>query len=266
MDARQMFRDGRLTEAVAAMSEEVKKHPADSQRRGLLAEFLCLLGNFDKADLHLDAIADKDPEAAPGIAMFRQLIRAEQARRQFFAEGRVPECVGVPPETMRLSIEASVRVREGALADAAAILAKAEEGRPKCAGTSDGAAFEDFRDLDDLTAGVFEVLTSTGKYFWIPTDAVDSVEFRAPTRPRDLMWRRARMVVRGGPDGEVFLPAVYASAGPPTEDAARLARSTDWTGGDNAPVRGVGQRTYLVGEQARAIHEIREIRFAERTA
>jgi type VI secretion system protein ImpE len=46
-------------------------------------------------------------------------------------------------------------------------------------------------------------------------------------------------------------------------DAARLARSTDWTGGDGAPVRGVGQRTFLVGAEARPILELRTIAVGE---
>ena len=33
MDAAELFREGKLTEAVAAAQEEVKKHPADTQRQ-----------------------------------------------------------------------------------------------------------------------------------------------------------------------------------------------------------------------------------------
>ena len=79
--------------------------------------------------------------------------------------------------------------------------------------------FEDFRDIDDLTASFFEVLTSTGKYYWIPMERVEMIEFHAPERPRDLLWRRAHMVVRGGPDGEVFLPALYAGSHADPDDA-----------------------------------------------
>ena len=46
-----------------------------------------------------------------------------------------------------------------------------------------------------LTAGSFEVLTTTGKYYWIPTERVATVEFHPPKRPRDLLWRRATMSV-----------------------------------------------------------------------
>ena len=69
------------------------------------------------------------------------------------------------------------------------------------------------------------------------------------------------MIVRDGPDGEVYLPSVYS--GPAAAEAARLARITEWTGGDGAPVRGVGQRTFLVGEEALPILDLKELRFGE---
>ena len=80
-------------------------------------------------------------------------------------------------------------------------------------------------------------------------------------RPRDLLWRRAHLIVRGGPDGEVFLPVLYPGAAGEADEQIRLGRSTDWRGGDAVPVRGVGQRTFLVGEDARPILELQTVTF-----
>lgn len=261
MDAHELYRAGKLAEAVVAAGEAVKTQPGDSGRRGLLAELLLLAGNLDRADLQLDALTKADAQSAPHVAMLRQLVRAEQARRQVFAEGRLPEFLGPPPEGMKERLRAAVLLRSGPAGEAAKCLAAAEERRTRVRGTCDGASFDDLRDLDDLTADFFEVLTTTGKYFWIPFDRVISVEFRAPTRPRDLLWRRTAMAVRDGPEGEVFVPAVYPDVDGAADDAARLARTTSWRGGDGAPVRGVGQRTLLVGDEPKPILEIREIRF-----
>ena len=89
--------------------------------------------------------------------------------------------------------------------------------------------FYDFRDVDDLYAGFFEILTTTGKYFWIPTERVASLEFHPPRRPRDLAWRRATISVTDGPDGEVYLPAIYDCAEPDLADDLRLGQATDWS-------------------------------------
>ena len=99
-----------------------------------------------------------------------------------------------------------------------------------------------------------QVITTTGKYFWIPPERVLLLEFHKAKRPRDLFWRRATMQVADGPDGEVYLPALY----PPTTgtaaamtDALRLGRATDWhQAGDGGPTLGLGAVTILVGEEA----------------
>jgi type VI secretion system protein ImpE len=262
MNAREHYQAGRLGEALAALRNEVKHAPTDQSRRGLLCELLCFAGELDRADIQLDTLAEQDPQAVVTIALFRQLLRAEQARQQFYSEGRLPEFLDKPADHLKLYLEASIRVREGQPAEAARLLEEAEAQRPKAAGVCDGRSFTDFRDLDDLTAPVFEVLTSNGKYYWVPMGRVELIEFREPVRPRDLLWRRAHMVVRDGPDGEVFLPALYAGSHAETDDALRLGRATDWAGGDGTPVRGKGQRTFLVGEESVAIMDLKELTFA----
>ena len=128
------------------------------------------------------------------------------------------------------------------MATAAKLLANAEEQRPKVAGLCNGEAFDDMRDVDDLMAGFFEVLTSTGKYYWIPTETIATVEMHRPERPRDLIWRRAAMDVTEGPDGEVFLPVIYVTPGVEVDERTQLGRVTDYVGSEGEPVRGVGQR------------------------
>lgn len=262
MSAHQRYQAGDLAGAVAEAVEEVKRNPTDPDRRGLLCEFLAFAGELDRADAQLDALSHQSPEIALGVSLLRQLVRAETARRQFFAEGRLPEFLDPPPEHVRLALEASIDVREGRPAEAAERLTRAEELRPRTPGVADGQAFDDLRDLDDQTAGVFEVLTSNGKYYWVPIDRVDLLEFRTPERPRDLLWRRARLVVRDGPDGEVYLPTIYAATRVEGDDPLKLGRATDWRGGDASPVRGLGQRTLLVGDEARPLLELGTVEFS----
>jgi type VI secretion system protein ImpE len=163
-------------------------------------------------------------------------------------------------------LEASIHLRENRAAEAMALLSQAEEQRPAVSGTADGEPFDELRDLDDLTASFFEVLTSTGKYYWIAVEQVEQIEFHPPEQPRDLLWRRAHMVVDDGPDGEVFLPVLYAGSHQEEDVRFRLGRQTDWRGGDGAPVRGIGQRMFLIGEKDRSILELSEITFGRTEA
>lgn len=261
MNAREAFDAGRLEDALAALRAEVKQAPGDLGRRAFLCELLCFSGDLERADVQLDALGGLDPQGAVAASVFRQLLRAEQARQQFYSEGRLPEFLEEPTPCLRLHLEASIHLRDGQPQEAARLLEQAEGLRPRVAGVCDGRPFSDFRDLDDLTAPVFEVLATVGKYYWVPVERVETLEFHKPARPRDLLWRRAHMVVRGGPDAEVFLPALYPGAHRETDDALRLGRATDWAGGGGAPVRGRGQRTFLAGEESVAVLDLKEISF-----
>lgn len=261
MNAHEQFEAGNLPEAVTAATEEVKKNPTDASRRVFLAELLCFTGDWDRADKQLDALGQIAPESALGVALFRQLIRGEQARQQFYREGRVPEFLQQPTPLLQLHLQASICLRENKIAEAAALLADAEAQRLKPCGTCDGQPFDDFRDLDDLVAPFLEVITSNGKYYWVPFDQVEEAELRPVERARDLLWRRTHLIVRDGPDGEVYLPTLYAGFPGDTDNALRLGRATDWRGGDGTPMRGVGQRTFLVGDADKTILEIKQLAF-----
>lgn len=260
MTAADLLRAGRLTDAIAAAQAGVKKAPLDLAGRILLAELLVFSGNLERADVLLDAASTIDPSAGLVVAEFRQLIRADIARRQLFRDGRVPELLSDATETQTLQLAALVSLREGDFAGATRAAAAAEEARPRVPGVHGDVAFDDMRDADDLLAGSFEVLTSTGKYFWIPTERVISAEFHPPKRPRDLIYRRVSMTVSDGPDGDVYIPVVY-SGSDDVNQMLRLGRETEWLQAEGGPMRGVGQRVFLLGEDDSAIMELGEIRF-----
>ena len=256
-----LFRAGRLADAVAAAGAAVRKAPADLAPRVLLAELLMFAGNLERADVILDAGSVVDPQAAIVIAEFRQLLRADMARRQLRRDGRLPEFLGEPTEALAAILQAYVAQRAGDAAETAALAAQAEALRPRVTGKVNGTAFDDFRDADDLNAGYFEVLTTTGKYFWIPTERIESISFDKPKRARDLYWRRVNMSVRGGPDGVVYLPAIYGGDDPAISDELRLGRATDWIETADGPVRGIGQRMFLAGQDLVSVMDITEVEF-----
>lgn len=261
VNASDLFRSCRLKEAISAALDEVRNNPTDVGRRLFLSELLCFSGDLQRADNQLDSIGTGDAQIMPWVLTFRQLIRAEQHRREVFTHGRPPEFLSRPEGSVKRLLEAATYAREGAIQDAARLLEEAEQSRPRPKGTCDGASFADFRDLDDRVSCILEVLTTQGNYYWIPIDRIESIEFHKPVRSRDLLWRRTHLIVRDGPDGEVYVPVLYPGAWEESEDDLRLGRRTDWRGTDRTPVQGVGQRTFLVGDDARAILELSTVTF-----
>ena len=252
-----LFRAGRLAEAIDAANVAVRKRPTDVANRILLAELLLFSGNLERADTLLDAAGDIDPMAAVAIAEFRQLVRGEMARRQLFRDGRMPEFLDGPTAAQRHALAALVAVRDGDSAGAAALAAEAEAARVHPSGEAPSGPFDDLRDADDIMGGTFEVLTTTGKYFWIPMERVVTATFHPPKRPRDLYWRRVTMEVANGPEGDVYIPAIYPHSA--EDEAQRLGRATDWHQDADGPVRGMGGVTVLLGDDAVTLMELERL-------
>ncbi len=124
-----------------------------------------------------------------------------------------------------------------------------------------GKSVDQIRDLDDLLAPLLEVHTTTGKYFWIEWNQILSVEVHPPKQPLDLLWRQATMSIESGPDGDVYLPAIYLEPdGRESDDQSlRLGRSTDWIEVARWIVRGRGQKTLLAGDTDLPLMQLQSI-------
>lgn len=260
-----LFRAGRLQEAVEAAQAAVRRTPTDVGARMFLAELLLFAGSLERIDVILDACADIDPSTGIVVSEFRQLLRGEIARRQLYTDGRLPEFLGEPNEAQRHALAALVALRGNDIPEAARLAAASEAararvpGRSRAAGASDPIQFDDFRDADDLLAASIEVLTVTGKYFWVPTYRITHLLVHPPKRARDLFWRHASMSVADGPEGDVYLPTIYGQ-GADTE-ALRLGLASDWRSQPDGPVTGAGLRVFLLGEEAPSVMELEELSF-----
>ena len=82
-------------------------------------------------------------------------------------------------DVLKLHLRASIAIREGRRSEAGDLLREAEQLRRPVRGECDGESFEDLRDLDDLTAPFLEVLTSTGKYYWIGWERIRTAGVQA---------------------------------------------------------------------------------------
>ncbi len=264
---RSAFEAGDLQAALAAANAAVKAAPRDFGARWVLAEMLAFAGDVERADRILDAVISDEP--TPAVMEFRRLLRAAEQRRRVFHEGAAPKLQGeaaTPAQTA--SLRALVELRAGNAAAAAAATAQAEELRPRVPGTHTPAtpgaaavAFDDLRDADDVFAPFLEVLTAGGDYLWVPVERLRSLAFDPPRRPRDLCWRRATIELKDGQEGVVFVPSVYPWGDPGLPDGLRLGRTTDWLEAGGGPVRGLGQRVLLVGEEALPLNEAGTLAF-----
>jgi type VI secretion system protein ImpE len=262
MTAYELYREGNLDAAIDAALRGVKAAPTDIDARLLLCDLLCFDQQLERADRQLELLVQQDPGLGPPLALYRQLIRAEVARKDVFESGRVPELLGEVSDVLSLHLRAAIAVREGATQEAGDLLREAEAQRQRVAGSCDGSQFEDLRDLNDLTAPFLEVLTSTGKYYWIQWDRIGRLEFKPPKFLRDVLWRQAEMVIQGKPDALVYVPVLYAGSHASSDQEVRLGRKTEWQEMPGGYTAGVGQRTLLVGDEGKPILSLGGIAFS----
>ena len=258
MNATELFKAGQLSAAVEAQLQAVKASPGDQGKRLFLFELLAFSGDLECARRQIDALRYDDPDLETAADAYRKLLDAEQLRRQLFAGGLAPHSLAEAPEYVRLRLAAVDCLREGKPAEAQALLENAAEASPTVRGRLNGKPFDGLRDADDLFGPVLEVL-SQGAYFWLPLEQVDSLVLSAPHSPRDLLWAPAHLNVRDGPEGDVFLPALYPGSHEHADDAVKLGRATDWKGGEAGPVLGAGLRTFLAGDDPITLLEWREL-------
>jgi type VI secretion system protein ImpE len=258
MNASDLFKAGKLQEAIDAQVREVKSDPADQAKRLFLFEMLAFAGDLDRAKRHIEAIKYDELELEAAVMAYRKLVDAEQARRRLFRDGVAPQFLLEPPEHLRLRLEAVNRLREGNTAEAAAALARATESAPPVRGVLNDKPFESLRDCDDLFGTVLEVM-SQGNYLWVPLDQVETLSMNGPKYPRDLLWLPAHLDMRDGPAGDVFLPALYPGSHGHADDQVKLGRMTDWKRAEGGPVLGLGLRMFLAGEEAVSLLEWRQL-------
>lgn len=232
MNANELYRAGRLEEAIQALSVALRSDPMNAQRRVFLFELLCFAGEYDRAEKQIDVLAQNSKEAAGGALLLRSAVHAQRTRQRMFAANEVPP---------------------------------AHDPAAAIAGTLNGQPFASLTDADPRIGPRLEVFAA-GQYTLLPWAQIASVRMTAPAKLRDLLWATA--TVRTGPKfrgedlGEVLLPALTPNAASHEEPGVRLGQMTVWEplpDGGEAPA---GQKMLLVDGEEFPFLEIRELDIA----
>jgi type VI secretion system protein ImpE len=257
MTATEHFQAGDLRAALDAQLAEVRARPADQGRRTFLFELASLAGDWDRARKQIDAVTYDDPERQATAATYRQLLDAEDHRRRVFADGVMPQFLVPPPEWVFPRLEAVAALKAGDRAAAKGLLDRSDADAPPVTLTISGRPAEGVRDCDDRLGPVLEVL-SHGGYFWLPLEQLDGLTGLPPQYPRDTVWFPVKLSVKDGPAGDAFIPCRYFGSESSADDAVRLGRETRWDDAPGGPVTGLGLRTFLAGDEAVAVTDLRE--------
>jgi len=244
MTADELFKAGRLSDALAAQMDTVRSNPMDLDARFFLLALMAFNGELERAETQLDAIGQMDESTAPGRAVFQSLLAGEYERRKIYREGAQPTAPPDPPATLALRVGALHALQRGDRAEAERLLEEAMEGGVALAGKLNGEAFDGLRDYDDVLGQIIEVFAG-GRCIWMPMERIRSLKIGEPKTHLDLLWAKAELVDAEGDQATVHLPALYEGSFEHAEEAIRLGRSQDWIECGQDLYRGAGQRLLL---------------------
>jgi type VI secretion system protein ImpE len=240
MTGQDLWKEGRLDDAIAAQTAWVKAHPTEAEGRYLLFAFLCYTGDLDRADRQLDALGIQDPKLEAGSMVYRNLLASEAERRRVWRKGDEPLLPPDPPPWTKHRLEAIRAAREGEPGAVAAALEAARSAEGEVAGRCDDTAFSAILDTDDFLEPVLEVFAG-GRYLWLPFERIRSLEIDDPKHVLDLLWIPAKLEDAEGTTADIHLPALYPDSHDSSGDGLRLGRATEWTETAGAS-RGEGQK------------------------
>ena len=260
MTAKELIEAGRLSAAIEQLNDDVRSHPTDMRQRTFLFELLCFAGEYQRAARQLDVIEHQEATAEIGAQAYRDILTAAEAREALFSQGRQPRFLFSPPPYVNSHLEAVNQLRQAQPDASKALLEQAVSTHPRLSGRLDGQVFDDFCDSDAILGPFLEVFVQSD-YVWFPLEQIKQLTIPPPTHLRDLLWTPASLEAHSGPVGDVFLPVLYPGSCTHDDDRIRLGRLTDWLDGGAGLARGVGQHLFLVGEDGRALLEMRELVF-----
>ena len=259
MDIKELIKNGQLTEARAALVNEVKNRPADPVSRTLFFQVLLFCGEWDKANRHLEILAELDPQLSLTVAQYQNLLTCERQREAVCAGRELPSYLPEPPAYFHQWQAALQELRNGDDESASARMKALVETLPVVSGTINGTDFTGLRNADDSLAHALEIFAHD-RYVWVPFEDIRELTVNAPQSLLDLMWVPASLTTWGGLSMNGFLPVLYPLSYQQADEQVRLGRMTDWIPLGSAGYRGVGQQVLLFGESDIPLLEIREMR------
>jgi type VI secretion system protein ImpE len=260
MNAKDLISAGNLTEARAQLTAEVKAAPSDVSKRVLLFQVLAFLGEWEKAERHLDMVATLSPTSETGVQVYANVIRAEKERREVMAGTRLPGFVTAAPPYFDLCIAAWNQLKVGKPEEAARIYEQVEKQRRPVSGSIEGKKFDGFLDSDALLAYFLEVIVYD-RYIWVPFDSIRELSVDRPKTLSDLLWIPARLMTWEGMSLHCYIPVLYADSSSEADERIKLGRITDWLPLGGPFYRAVGQRVFQVGEDDISLLDMREVSF-----
>ena len=232
MNAHELFKAGKLTEAILALEAQLREDPTDQRSRTFLFELLCFAGEFDHAEKQLTIIEGQGGrETALGALVYKAAIHAEKTRQEMFQAKKFPKPL----------LDGSGTAVSGKL---------------------NGKGFIMLSDADSHIGEKREIFVA-GDYLWMPFQEIASVRVAPPKRLRDLLWIPAEITTTPAAGSrelrDIMIPSMAPLSWKHPDEEVRLGRVSIWGEDETGEVAPYGLKCILVDGEEVPIVEVREL-------
>jgi type VI secretion system protein ImpE len=258
--AEEALRQGDLKACREALFKHVRAKPEDLKARAFLFQFLCLVGDWDRAKKQMQLYTEMDQASLGFIAIYLAGLDAEAVRADVMAGKASPPVFGPPEAWIARLGEAMKRDAAGESDLATALREDAYAEAPSRKGTVDGVPFEWITDADARFGPALEAVVD-GSYHWLPFQHIAKLELEAPKDLRDLVWMEGALTLTNGGSFGILVPARYPGSEKSSDAATVMGRRTDWEEIAPGMYRGLGQKMLATDTADLSLLEVRVIEF-----
>ena len=263
--AEEALRQGDLKACRELLFKHVRAKPDDLKARAFLFQFLCLIGDWDRAKKQMQLYAEMDETSLGFVAIYMAGVDAETVRADVLAGKASPPVFGPPEAWIARLGEALKRDAAGEADLATALREDAYAEAPTRKGTVDGQPFEWITDADARFGPALEAVVD-GAYHWLPFQHIAKLELEAPKDLRDLVWMEGALTLTNGGSFGILVPARYPGSETSSDAADVMGRRTEWDEMAPGMYKGMGQKMLATDQADLSLMEVRVIEFEKTEA
>ena len=207
MTAKELLKEGKPAEALAALQAEVRAAPTDGKLRVFLFQLMAVMGQWERAATQLKVCNDQDPSTLLMSQVCGLTLAAENLRAEIFAgQPHAESCSAKLDEWIGWMLQANKHFSQGEFAAATEFRDKAFEAAPATSGKLNGQDFEWIADADQRFGPILEAIID-GKYYWVPFSNIREITIEAARGSAARPGLGARDPHAGGGGAEGRAPA-----------------------------------------------------------
>ncbi|MCM2369877.1 type VI secretion system accessory protein TagJ [Aporhodopirellula aestuarii] len=271
MTAIEALRNGDLELALSQVKDDVRNEPQVSKHRVFLFQLFAITGDWTRSLSQLKVASDLDKECQTMGEAYQHILQCEALRGEVFEGKRAPLIFGEPEAWIAKMIEALRLSGEKKYEAASALQSEALEDAEPSAGritlrprgdaeTGESVAFEWIADADSRIGPFMEVIMQ-GKYYWVPFQRIQEVQFHDVSDLRDYVWIAAQFTWVGGGEMVGMVPTRYPGSQDSDDGLIQLGRKTDWKQVGDESYLGLGQRMLATDQDDYALLDLAAISF-----